>query len=552
MQEGEGSVVEDVHCSEQLPDSAGFCKETGAVSDTQPGQVETRASEKNLEEIRLAANEYALSPTVEQLLSPETDPGTEGEEELTAQLGEVEYTAFCRRCESGYNPLHSQRSVCNRCANLQIAENAFADAPLSVVIRSDSPDARLSPSFEVSASPCCSPQPVGSNRSPGALTENGSLGMSETEVSFNISESTWTPSEFAISSSTVFSAKPAAPSALDDEILVDEVMGQFAGFNQPRESTIPNDQQVQLKRLEEASRSWQAELRNQLEKRHREQREKRCRDAAQKQQNQNSWLQTQTAVTLLQDEGQCSADQLQALIGQTKLSISNNEAIDPYLNAGRIEVSAQRHPLRRGSTATTRGTSAKRRNPNRTNSASARRPSHCQPNQKMSGRVLLKQPVTAKTTREEINEMKQTLQSLDAHQLRKLSFFGQVQLPTPCKSKAQKPDDVWVVGGRLKKGIVFGQANKKNKRKSAAAMRKWKTPEGTVRSLLQHPMERPADVPAIVWHHFHDAFTRVATTPRERKAHMSTLGLSDPKTRGMVLDGVAVSMGNGVERRFYR
>ena len=73
---------------------------------------------------------------------------------------------------------------------------------------------------------------------------------------------------------------------------------------------------------------------------------------------------------------------------------------------------------------------------------------------------------------------------------------------------------------------------------------------GSVRSLLQQPMERPADMPELLWKSFKEEYCRVATTPRERKQHMSTLLFTEPKQRGFVLDGVASSHGNGIERRF--
>ena len=68
--------------------------------------------------------------------------------------------------------------------------------------------------------------------------------------------------------------------------------------------------------------------------------------------------------------------------------------------------------------------------------------------------------------------------------------------------------------------------------------------------MLQQPMEKPHDMPKLLWQQFHDEYTRVATTPRERKQHMSTLLFKPPEERGFVLDGVASSHGNGIERRF--
>jgi len=63
-------------------------------------------------------------------------------------------------------------------------------------------------------------------------------------------------------------------------------------------------------------------------------------------------------------------------------------------------------------------------------------------------------------------------------------------------------------------------------------------------------MGKPDDMPTLLWNHFHEEYTRVATTPRERKAHMSTLVITDPKEGGFILDGAAYSLGNGVESRF--
>ena len=68
--------------------------------------------------------------------------------------------------------------------------------------------------------------------------------------------------------------------------------------------------------------------------------------------------------------------------------------------------------------------------------------------------------------------------------------------------------------------------------------------------MLQQPMEKPHDMPKLLWKHFHGEYTRVATTPRDRMAHMSTLGITEPKKAGFILDSVASSWGNGVDRRF--
>eukprot|EP00656_Telonema_subtile_P025079 TRINITY_DN27204_c0_g1_i1.p1 TRINITY_DN27204_c0_g1~~TRINITY_DN27204_c0_g1_i1.p1 ORF type:complete len:134 (-),score=19.32 TRINITY_DN27204_c0_g1_i1:141-542(-) len=122
--------------------------------------------------------------------------------------------------------------------------------------------------------------------------------------------------------------------------------------------------------------------------------------------------------------------------------------------------------------------------------------------------------------------------------------------PRFTKNNVLKHPDTWLVGTKETSGVVFSPHNRRNQRQVGGVTRKWKSPVGATRMLLQQPMERPCDVPPIVWEHFHDAFTRVATTPRERKAHESTLWLTDPAKRGMVLDGVATTMGNGANRRF--
>eukprot|EP00656_Telonema_subtile_P022110 TRINITY_DN2317_c0_g1_i2.p1 TRINITY_DN2317_c0_g1~~TRINITY_DN2317_c0_g1_i2.p1 ORF type:complete len:134 (+),score=12.22 TRINITY_DN2317_c0_g1_i2:217-618(+) len=71
------------------------------------------------------------------------------------------------------------------------------------------------------------------------------------------------------------------------------------------------------------------------------------------------------------------------------------------------------------------------------------------------------------------------------------------------------------------------------------------------RMLLHHPSEKPAHVPAAIWKGICGR-SGVAMTARERRAHLSTIALSTPKTRGMIMDGVGASYGNGVEMRFYR
>jgi len=161
----------------------------------------------------------------------------------------------------------------------------------------------------------------------------------------------------------------------------------------------------------------------------------------------------------------------------------------------------------------------------------------------MNSSKPLNEQVHGNTSQQELASIKAKLADLPEDELRALRFVGNMSAPEVPRRQTH-PDDVWDVGHQPRKDITKGPHLTKN------SWRKWKADPSAVRSLLQQPMEKPADMPALLWEHFQDEYTRVATTPRERRQHMSTLLMSAPKDRGFVLDGVAASRGNGMERRF--
>jgi len=155
--------------------------------------------------------------------------------------------------------------------------------------------------------------------------------------------------------------------------------------------------------------------------------------------------------------------------------------------------------------------------------------------------------VRADSSQQEIGSIAAEMQGMSAAELRNLSFTGATKLPEPPLLR-KKPRNTWAVGIKTSKQV----SNAKDACNPAvkSSWRRWKAPPGSVRQVLQQPMDKPHDMPKLLWKHFHGEYTRIATTPRDRMWHMSTLGITDPKKAGFILDSVASSWGNGVDRRF--
>eukprot|EP00658_Telonema_sp_P-2_P022132 TRINITY_DN18838_c0_g2_i1.p2 TRINITY_DN18838_c0_g2~~TRINITY_DN18838_c0_g2_i1.p2 ORF type:complete len:150 (-),score=26.94 TRINITY_DN18838_c0_g2_i1:205-654(-) len=148
--------------------------------------------------------------------------------------------------------------------------------------------------------------------------------------------------------------------------------------------------------------------------------------------------------------------------------------------------------------------------------------------------------------------MKRALGALSTAQLREMSFL-KVGYPRAVKPITRLDPDLWLVGLQETEGVVFSEKHPRNPTHSASMMRKWKEPPGSVRALLQQPEHRPAHVSSLEWNITCWERERVGgsmISPRERKGSQSLAWISHESERGMLLDGVAVSMGNGADRRF--
>ena len=377
-----------------------------------------------------------------------------------------------------------------------------------------------------------------------------------TDGSLSLAVSDWSREhESCIQSELSFNVSELTASIEEVRMRDFEASMQFA-FNEPDLDLNPPDEQtaLRLQRSEEAIKAWHVEVKEQLYSRFESNRAQRRQANLLQQTKENSWLQTCTTAKLLREEGACSADKLRALIDNTRTAIANDKPIEIglALELSQTELQKARTP---------------RRYCKKSNVSSHKRPQSVpQCSRSPAGRTIsnspihkiLARPITAQTTRKELDEMKQCLSKLSDSELRKTKFGNKVTVPRLLGKKTmQKPANVWLVGTNAEANpfvggnAAVGGKKLRHKRPGSAATPS-STPSPGNRSCLQLPMERPADCPPMVWKYFHDEMTRVATTPRERKLHMSTLGLTKQKDRGMVLDGIGVSHGNGIDTRFYR